>query len=74
MTDAGLKRLAGLKDLEHLNIGHNIKVTDACLEEIGGLRQLRTLNLQYIRVTDAGNETPGRPGKHLQRLKLKSTG
>src|SRR5438094_582209 len=70
-TDAGLKQLAGLQHLEHLNLGHNGKVTDTGLKELAGLRQLKTLNLQYIRVTDAGLKHLAGLGQ-LQGLKLEN--
>jgi internalin A len=61
LADAGLKELAGLKQLQALNLmGTN--VTDAGLKELTGLKQLQSLDLSYAQVTDRGL-------KHLAGLK-----
>ena len=44
MTDAGLKELAGLKDLQMLDLSFT-QMTDAGLKELAGLKGLQTLNL-----------------------------
>ena len=44
MTDAGLKELAGLKNLQTLDLG-GTQVTDAGLKELAGLKSLQSLNL-----------------------------
>src|ERR1700722_1045925 len=41
VTDAGLTELAGLKNLQELNL-HGTKVTDAGLKELAGLIRLQT--------------------------------
>jgi hypothetical protein len=61
VTDAGLKDLAGLKQLQWLNLTKT-QVTDAGLKHLAGLKQLRELDLRNIKVTDAGL-------KHLAGLK-----
>jgi hypothetical protein len=61
MTDAGLKHVAGLKQLQTLDLRHT-KVTDAGLEHLAGLKKLRVLNLRRTQVTDKGLE-------HLAGLK-----
>ena len=53
MTDAGLKELAGLNQLQELDL-YRTKVTDAGLKELAALTQLRTLDLSETAVTDAG--------------------
>ncbi|HVS37946.1 MAG TPA: hypothetical protein VMS17_20470 [Gemmataceae bacterium] len=54
MTDAGLKELAGLKQLQALYIG-DTAVTDAGLKELAALKQLKRLDLVHCKgVTDAG--------------------
>ena len=44
MTDAGLKELAGLQELQTLDLG-GTQVTDAGLKELAGLKSLQTLDL-----------------------------
>jgi len=53
VTDAGLKELASLTQLQTLDLD-NTKVTDAGLKELAGLKQLRELHLSGTKVTDAG--------------------
>ena len=45
MTDAGLKELAALKQLQSLDLIGCNKVTDAGLKELAALKQLQSLNL-----------------------------
>ncbi len=54
VTDAGLKELAGLKQLTGLNLRRARRVTDAGLKELAGLKQLTGLNLWGTQVNDAG--------------------
>src|ERR1700722_17083679 len=54
VTDAGLKELAGFKQLQALNLVGCKGLTDAGAKELAGLRQLRALNLGLTPVTDAG--------------------
>jgi internalin A len=66
MTDAGLKELAGLKQLQWLDL-YSTEVTDAGLREMTGLKQLKRLDLSSTKVTDAGlKELAGL--KQLKRL------
>jgi Leucine-rich repeat (LRR) protein len=53
VKDAGLKLLAGLKQLKLLNL-QNTQVTDGGLKHLAGLKQLRSLLLFNAKVTDAG--------------------
>lgn len=53
VTDAGLKELATLKNLQDLGLG-STKVTDAGLKELAGFKKLQKLNLNFTKVTDAG--------------------
>ena len=53
ITDAGLKALAGLKELRTLDIGFT-PITDAGLKELAGLKGLQILDLRKTKVSDAG--------------------
>jgi hypothetical protein len=53
VTDAGLKELAGLEQLQTLILVRT-KVTDAGLKELAGLKKLQTLSFLDTHVTDAG--------------------
>jgi Leucine-rich repeat (LRR) protein len=53
MTDAGLRELAGLTQLQSLSLT-GTRVTDAGLKHLAGLKELQTLDLTGSRVTDAG--------------------
>ena len=55
VTDAGLKYLKGLTQLQQLSL-IQAQVTDAGLEHLKGLTQLERLNLTSTQVTDAGLE------------------
>jgi tRNA A-37 threonylcarbamoyl transferase component Bud32/Leucine-rich repeat (LRR) protein len=61
ITDAGVKYLAGLKNLQLLGVG-GPGITDEGLKHLGGLQELQTLNLSGTKVTPAGL-------KHLAGLK-----
>ncbi|MBI3822955.1 MAG: hypothetical protein HY289_09805 [Planctomycetes bacterium] len=52
-TDAGLKELASLKALMHLEL-NSTKVTNVGLKELAGFKNLTTLYLRDTQVTDAG--------------------
>ena len=54
MTDAGLKELAGLTQLQALLLSGKTQVTDAGLKELAGLTRLQTLDLTDTQVTGAG--------------------
>jgi hypothetical protein len=54
MNDAELKELAGLKNLQSLNLGGALLLSDAGLKELTGLKNLQGLYLFYAPVTDAG--------------------
>ncbi|HVS37947.1 MAG TPA: hypothetical protein VMS17_20475 [Gemmataceae bacterium] len=54
VADAALKEVAGLKQLQRLDLAHCKGVTDAGVKELAALKQLQTLNLQETEVTDAG--------------------
>jgi internalin A len=71
VTDAAMKELAGLKNLQILNLD-STSVTGAGLKELAGLKNLKTLNLAETKVTDAGlKELAGL--KSLQTLNLYKT-
>ena len=53
VTDAGLKDLAGLKQLQTLDL-FGTQVTDAGLKHLAGLKRLRTLVLGSTQVTGKG--------------------
>lgn len=53
VTDAGLKCLAALGELESLTLSCT-KITDAGLKELAPLRKLRKLYLGSVPITDAG--------------------
>jgi internalin A len=70
ITGAGLKELAGLKDL-HLYL-RGTQMTGAGLKELAGLKNLQGLDLSYTPITDAElKELAGL--KNLQGLSLEST-
>ena len=72
VTDAGLKELAELKNLQALDLSQNNLVTDAGLKELAGLKSLQKLTLHDTKVTDAGlKELAGL--KNLQTLDLSRT-
>jgi internalin A len=54
VTDAHIKALASLQNLEKLDLCNNTKVTDAGLKELAPLKELRILRLANTEVTDAG--------------------
>jgi len=63
ITDTGLEELAGLKNLQRLDLV-GTRITDAGLEKLAGLKNLQGLNLLGTQITDAGLEK-------LAGLKLK---
>jgi len=71
VTDAGLKELAALKNLQELDLA-GTKVTDAGLKELAALKTLQTLYLDNTKVTDAGLKELA-PLKNLQTLYLGNT-
>lgn len=60
ITDAGLKHLAGLTKLEHLNL-QGQHITDDGLKHLSEMTNLQTLSLSFSGITDEGL-------KHLERL------
>ena len=60
MTDAGLKELAGLKNLQSLDLLYT-KVTDAGLKELAGLKSLQSLALFDTQGDGRGAERAGWP-------------
>jgi hypothetical protein len=73
VSDAGLRHVAGLAELEYLafSAGHP-HVTDASAEYIGKCRQLETLDLSGTRITDVGLRQL-RGLSRLRKLKLSGT-
>jgi len=53
ISTAGIKHLAGLKNLEYLNLS-NTKISDADLELLKDLKNLTYLNLYGTNISDAG--------------------
>ena len=53
VTDAGLKELAGLQNLQRFVLG-NTAITDAGLKELAKLKSLKNVHLAGTRTTDAG--------------------
>ncbi len=67
--DGDLKELAGLKNLQVLNVC-NSQITDAGLKELAGLKNLQELNLFCSKVTDNG-EGVAELQKALPALKIR---
>jgi hypothetical protein len=53
VSDAGLKELAGLRNLQRLDLW-GTQVTDAGVEHLKGLTKLQVLQLDRTQVTDEG--------------------
>jgi mono/diheme cytochrome c family protein len=53
VTDAGLKALAGMKNLKELHL-EGTGISDAGLDQLKGLAELEYINLYNTKVTDAG--------------------
>jgi hypothetical protein len=53
-NDDDVSALAGMKNLEYLDLSRNPKVTDAGIAALAGLKNLRYLNLTNTRVTGTG--------------------
>jgi mono/diheme cytochrome c family protein len=53
VTDAGLKALAGMKNLKELHL-EGTAISDAGLDQLKGLAELEYINLYNTKVTDAG--------------------
>jgi hypothetical protein len=68
VTDVGLKELAGLTDLQTLNLDVN-RITDAGLKELAALTSLQTLDLNTTQVTNQGLKELARL-KNLKTLNL----
>src|SRR5262249_20616386 len=54
ITDAGVRELAALAQLGHLELSANYTLTGAGFAELAGLPDLRVLRLYQTRVNDAG--------------------
>ncbi len=52
MTDVGVKLIAGLKQLETLDLSDNFGVTDTCMEDLKALKSLKILNVSGTELTD----------------------
>lgn len=72
VSNAGLKSLAGLKNLESLDLGWTKDVGDAGLPLLAKLPRLKVLGLGGTKVTDAGIPILG-SFKKLQEVKLGGT-
>ncbi len=71
VTDAGLAQLAGLTELQSLELT-SPKITDAGLSQLKPLVKLQTLSLHGTKVTDAGLDQL-QPFEGLQTLDLGAT-
>ncbi|HYV36132.1 MAG TPA: HEAT repeat domain-containing protein, partial [Gemmataceae bacterium] len=69
VTDAHVKELVGLKQMEALYLHCNNQVSDAGLKSLAGLSQLHTLDLGWTNVTDKGLKELARL-KQLRRLNV----
>jgi hypothetical protein len=67
VTDAGLKHLAGLTNLESLDL-HGLPVTDDGLKHLEGLQNLRSLDMTNTRVTPEGRAALKAKLPKLERL------
>jgi hypothetical protein len=68
-SDAGLKNLAGLENLEELKLGLQSKITNEGMKELAALKSLRYLDLASNKVTGQGmNALAG--SKNLRTLDL----
>jgi internalin A len=54
LTDAALKELAGMSQLQSLALGHNTGLTDDGVGALTGLQQLQVLDLNHTGLTDDG--------------------
>jgi internalin A len=72
VTDAGLKHLAGLQELQRLALPNHNGITSAGMKALAGLKNLQALNFAGTQVADAGlKELAGL--KKLQHLNLAGT-
>lgn len=69
ITDEGLREVATLSTLEHLDLSGDPGVTDAGLNHLAALPRLQMLTLSGTRVTDGGVQKlrAARPGLHVVR-------
>ncbi len=59
ITDAGLKHLSGLKELQTLHLNGINNITDAGVLSLTGLHELQTLAVDDTAVTKAGEAAFG---------------
>jgi len=71
ITDAGLKEVAKLRQLQHLVLWQT-QTTDAGLKEVAELENLTELHIAYTKVTDVGLKELAKL-KKLTKLNLRST-
>ena len=71
LTDAGLRHLARLPSLEHLDLS-GTAISDAGVDVLRGLPRLRTISLAWTRVTDEGVRALA-PCHDLERVNLAAT-
>lgn len=69
LTDDDVEPLAGLTQLEFLNLSDNEELTDACLPNLVPLTVLKDLRLNYMEITDAGLPVIAQ-FSHLENLEL----
>lgn len=73
VTDAGLASLAGLTDLQFLNLSNCRRITDSGLRHLQQLAKLRTLRLNRINIDGSGLANLS-GHKHLSKLYLSGSG
>ncbi|WP_417384138.1 protein kinase domain-containing protein [Gimesia sp.] len=54
LTDKGLSYVSTLKNLTHISLHKNYKLTDEGLQVLAKLQKLRSVNLDQLGITDAG--------------------
>jgi Leucine-rich repeat (LRR) protein len=71
LTDAGLKELTKLQNLQSLDLRYN-RITDSGLKHLKAIKTLQTLKLDYTQITDAGIKEL-RDFKNLKTIYISNT-
>jgi Leucine-rich repeat (LRR) protein len=72
VTDAGIRRLARLKNLRSFSLRNNIQLTDVSVKVVASFAKLESLDLPEVRMTDATSAHVAGL-KHLQKLAIAGT-